>query len=87
MRPEFLTFRAIDVDADGELNEAELRAALNARGVVVPDDLGQVLGACDIARTGKLNQVEFFAARCGAHASLAREPLESSREKATPRGP
>lgn len=61
-RPEYLAFRAIDVDANGELDGAELRAALEKAGAAVPDDLDAVLTACDIARTGSLNLVEFAAA-------------------------
>jgi len=62
LRPEYLTFRAVDADGDGEVDAAELRAALASRGLAVPPDLDAVVDSCDLARTGALSLVEFAAA-------------------------
>jgi len=62
LRPERNTFRALDANADGEVDASELRDALELHGVAAPADLEDVVHRCDLARKGCLTQVEFLAA-------------------------
>ncbi|KAH8060551.1 serine/threonine kinase [Aureococcus anophagefferens] len=58
---EAATFEAVDADADGVLDADDLRRAL-AGGVAAPDDLGDVVRACDVSKSGNLTLNEFTAA-------------------------
>ncbi|KAH8070966.1 serine/threonine kinase [Aureococcus anophagefferens] len=59
---EAATFEAVDADADGVLDADDLRRALAGRGVAAPDDLGDVVRACDVSKSGNLTLNEFTAA-------------------------
>lgn len=54
-------FRAIDVHGTGVISLEDFRAALVKRGLAVPEDLQQVLKACNLDGLGSIHYSEFVA--------------------------
>lgn len=62
VQKDVLTFRAADTRGLGVLTAEDISAALKARGLDVPDDMGEIVESIDINQSGSIDLVEFMAA-------------------------